>query len=252
MDANCDNHITSDSNGDEMLTLNDWLSNKNEVGYHLYVQLFKKLTEKEEFICEVITKLAKDKMTADSAAGEDVMGVSSSIGEGLCNEKVRVFNAIPPKKEENNIVFVCNIVAKLEEYKSLHHDCSVHAYGGSTTKEKLNILDDYPNKKLETFILQDETNNILMFNKSADYIFSEFNELVIKCNDKFEPDVFVLCDVPNLKNRPAKSEKNKLIDEFIELLLETFHNDSSCFQVPKINQIIRNTSNTNGNVQDYN
>ena len=42
MDANCDNHITSDSNGDEMLTLNDWLSIKKEVTYKLYVQLFKK------------------------------------------------------------------------------------------------------------------------------------------------------------------------------------------------------------------
>ena len=75
MNANCDNHITSDSNGDEKLTLSDWLSIKKEVTYKLYVQLFKKITAKEEFICEVITKLARDKRTADSAAGEGVMGV---------------------------------------------------------------------------------------------------------------------------------------------------------------------------------
>ena len=83
MDSNCDYHITSDSNGDETLTFNDWLFIKKEVTYHLYVQLIKKLTAKEEFICEVITILAKDKMTADSAAGEGVMGFSSSFGEGL-------------------------------------------------------------------------------------------------------------------------------------------------------------------------
>ena len=146
MDANCDNHITSDSNGDEMLTRNDWLSIKKKVTYKLYVQLFKQLTAKEEFICEFITKLAKDKMTADNAAGEEVMGVSSSTGEGLFIEKIRVFKATSPKKEENNISFGSSIVAKLEEDKSLPNDCSVHAYRGSTTKEKLKILDDYPNK----------------------------------------------------------------------------------------------------------
>ena len=54
MDANCDNHITSDSNGDEMLTLNNWLSIKKEFTYKLYVQLFKKRTAKEEFICELL------------------------------------------------------------------------------------------------------------------------------------------------------------------------------------------------------
>ena len=124
------------------------------------------------------------------------MGVSSSTGEGLCSEKVRVFKATPTKKKENNIVFVfgSSIVAKLEEDKSLSRDCSVHAYRGSTKKEKLKILDDYPNKKLKTFILQDGTNNILKVNKSAGDIFSEFNELVIKCKDKLEPDVFVLCE----------------------------------------------------------
>ena len=67
-----------------MLILSDCLSMKKEVTYKLYVQCFKKVTAKEEFICKVITKLAKDKMTADSAAGEGVTGVSSSTGEGLC------------------------------------------------------------------------------------------------------------------------------------------------------------------------
>ena len=122
MDAICDNLITSDSNGDEMLILNDCLSMKKEVTYKLYVQLFEKLTAKEELICKVITKLAKDQLTADSAAGEGVTGV---------------FKATPPKKEVNNIVFGSSIAAKLAEDKSLPHDFSVHAYRGSTTKEKL-------------------------------------------------------------------------------------------------------------------
>ena len=91
-----------------------------------------------------------------------------------------VFKATPHKKEENNKVFGSSIVAKLEGDHSLPYDCSFHAYRGSTTKKKIKILDDYPNIKLETFILQEGTNNILMFNKSARDIFSEINELVIK------------------------------------------------------------------------
>ena len=241
MDANCANHINSDSNWDEILTLNEWVSIKKEVTYKLYVQLFKELTAKEEFICGIVTKIAKDRMTADSAAGEGVMGVSSSTGEGLRSEQVRVFKANPPKKEENNIVFGSSIAAKLEKDKSLPHDCSLYASRGSTTKEKLTILDDYLNKRLKTFIIQDGTNIILKSNKSAGDIFSEINELVIKCKDKFEPDVFVLCEVTPLKNRLANSDKNKLIDEFNELLLEKFDNDSSGIQVLEVNQINRKT-----------
>ena len=110
----------------------------------------------------------------------------------------------------------------------------------STTK-KLKILDDYPSKKLKTFILQDGTNNILKVNKSAGDMFSEFNELVTKCKDIFETDVSVLCEVPPLKNRIANRDKVKLIDELNELLLVKTDNDSSGFQELKLNQIIHNT-----------
>ena len=83
-------------------------------------------------------------------------------------------------------------------------------------------------------------------------MFSEFNELVIKFTDKCESDVFVLFEVPPLKHRLANSDKYKFIDESKELLLEKFDNDSSSFQVLKLNQIIGNTPNSNGSVQDYN
>ena len=59
-------------------------------------------------------------------------------------------------------------------------------------------------------------------------------------------------EVPPLQNRLANSDKNKLIGEFNALLLEKFDGDSSGFQVLKLNQIIRNTPNSNGNVQHYN
>ena len=43
-----------------------------------------------------------------------------------------------------------------------------------------------------------------------------------------------------------------MIDEFNELILEKFDKDSMGFHVLKLNQIISNTSNSHGNVQDYN
>ena len=64
--------------------------------------------------------------------------------------------------------------------------------------------------------------------------------------------MFVLCELPTLKNPLANSDKNKLIDYFNELLLEKFDNDSSGFRGLQLNQIISNTPNSNGNLQDYN
>ena len=234
-----------------MLTLNDWLSIKRKLLTNYMSNYSKNLLRKKSLSMKLLQS-AKDKMTADNAAVEGVMGVSLSNGEGLFSKNVRVFKVTTPKKEENNIAFGSSIVAKLEEDKSLPQDCSVHAYRGSTTKEKLKILNDYPNKRLKTFILHNGTNSILKFNKSAGDIFSELNELVIKCNNKFEPDLLLMCEVPPLKNRLANSDKNKMIDEFNELLLEKFDKDSMGFDVLKLNQIIRITSNSHGNVQDYN
>ena len=43
-----------------------------------------------------------------------------------------------------------------------------------------------------------------------------------------------------------------MIDKFNELLLEKFDNDSSGFQVLKLNEVYRNTLNSKGNLQNYN
>ena len=48
-------------------------------------------------------------------------------------------------------------------------------------------------QKVESFILNDRTDNMWNSYKSANDIFSEFNELVINCRERFGRDVFVLC-----------------------------------------------------------
>ena len=113
MDANCDNHITSDYNGDELLTLNDWLSIKRKLLTNYMSNYSKNLLRKKSLSMKLLQS-AKDKMIADNAAVEGVMGVSSSNGEGLFSKNVRVFKVTTPKKEENNIAFGSSLVAKLE------------------------------------------------------------------------------------------------------------------------------------------
>ena len=70
-----------------------------------------------------------------------------------------------------NIVLGSSIVAKLEIDATIPSNCSIHAYRGSTTKEKIKGLEKYNQKKIKTLILQDGTNKIFKNDKSADEIF---------------------------------------------------------------------------------
>ena len=51
--------------------------------------------------------------------------------------------------------------------RSILEDVSVHAYRGSTTVEKLAFMEQYPDRKMKTVVLQDRTKSILR-NKNKD------------------------------------------------------------------------------------
>ena len=118
-------------------------------------------------------------------------------------------------------------------------------------QQRKKIREKYNEKK--TLILQDGINNILKNDRSADEIFQEFQQLIDKYMDEFEPDNFVLCEVPPLKNKLENVFKNKLIDEFIGLLSSKYLDHASGrFVTFRLNALIRNVSRANNSVSHYN
>ena len=123
--------------------------------------------------------------------------------------------------------------------KTIPIDCAVHPYRGSTTNEKLKVVSEYEDRKIEMLILQDGTNNVLKHHqKSAQDHFADHAKLVKKCIEKFQPEVFVICEVPPLKNLPQNMDKNNCIDEFNELIHSTYSNQIG-FKILNVNKNIK-------------
>ena len=72
--------------------------------------------------------------------------------------------------------------------KSIPQDVAIHGYRGSTTAEKLAVLEKYPDRKLKTVVLQDRTNSILKRKTSeVAELFGKYIELVKNVQWKFQP-----------------------------------------------------------------
>ena len=77
-----------------------------------------------------------------------------------------------------NFLIGSSIIKHLARDRTFPRDCSIHAYPGSTTKEKLQLLQGYDQKKMKTVILQDGTNAILK--QKSDHLgtlFSDYKDL---------------------------------------------------------------------------
>ena len=123
--------------------------------------------------------------------------------------------------------------------KTIPIDCAVHPYRGSTTNEKLKVVSEYEDRKIETLILQDGTNNVLKHHqKNAQDHFADHAKLVKKSIEKFQPEVFVVCEVSPLKNLQQNMVKNNSIDEFNELLRSTYRNQIG-FKILNVNKNIK-------------
>ena len=80
---------------------------------------------------------------------------------------VRDVSVIELGEGTDNLVLGSSIVRKLEEDALIPNDIGIHAYSGSTAKEKIQTVNKYPEHKLKTLVIQDGTNNILKHKKSA-------------------------------------------------------------------------------------
>ena len=112
-------------------------------------------------------------------------------------EKFLTFN-IPENRE--NFLLGGGLIKNLVNDNSIPQDIWIHAYRVSTTKEKIAVLEKYPERELKTVVLQDRTNSILK-RKYRDVrdLFNEWIELVEVGSNKFKLRSLVLRDIPPIK-----------------------------------------------------
>ena len=72
-------------------------------------------------------------------------GKQKSNTGSIPENKVRSFKLFPFTENIQNLVLGSSIVKKIMD-DSLPGDVSIHAYSGSTTREKIEIIDIYPEK----------------------------------------------------------------------------------------------------------
>ena len=74
-------------------------------------------------------------------------------------EKARPFQKNNSSRDPK-FYFGCCIIAKLEFVKTIAIECVVHPYKRSTTNEKLNVVSEYEERKIEKLILHYSRNNV--------------------------------------------------------------------------------------------
>ena len=174
--------------------------------YQLYLEVYRKMEEKDMFIQDVVMGLHQKLVSTESKLDQPTSN-AVPFENPVKTEKVRDMTLIPLKSETENLVFGSSIFAKLENDRNIPNDCAIHAYRGSTTKEKIIVLSKYEKRNLKTLILQDGTNSVLKSNKTSDELFAVYVELVENTVDKFSPENVVLCEIIPLKNLPRTRTK---------------------------------------------
>ena len=158
------------------------------------------------------------------------------------NERVRIFHPLPLDKMTTKLVLGSSIVRELRGDKAFPRDVDIHPYLGSTAKEKLTVLEHYPNQKLDTLILQDGSNNVMKFKKPAEQIFAEYEILIQTCAKKFNPKKFFLCEIPPMADRQIFKQQNEKINNFNKLLVMKYGN-SDYFRIIKLNEKVKSVRN---------
>ena len=206
--------------------------------YQLYLEVYRKMEEKDKFIQDVVMGLHQKLVSTESKLDQSKSSNAVTFENPLKTEKVRDMTLIPLKSETENLVFGSSIIAKLENDRNIPNDCAIHAYRGSSTKEKINVLSKYEKRHLKTLILQDGTNSVLKSNKTSDELFADYVELVENTVDKFSPENVVLCEIIPLKNLPQNKDKNVIIDDFNKLLND-YIEDKPFYKVLSLNRMIK-------------
>ena len=201
-----------------MLSLKSFEKLSKQEAYNIYEELYKKVEEKDAVIVDFIKDLKSkwNQSPAPQQTKENTVGYST---------RVREFQTIKVKDEATNIILGSSIIKRMATDRTIPDDVQVLAYPGSSTKEKIRIVEKYEEKKIKTMVLQDGTNAILkQSNSPVEELMSDFSDLVDIVQQKFMPEHLLLLEVIPVKDTPSNRGKNDRINAFNENLRE-FNND---------------------------
>ena len=175
--------------------------------YNIYTELYRRTT-KEQIIDYV--KRSSMGNTGSQFSYHKVTGNKANYPE-----KERTLKVILLPERTGNLILGSSIVKNMVGDRTILTNIVTHAYQGSTTSEKIQILDQYPNREMTTVVLQDGTNTIVKNkDKPIDEIFNEYQVLLDKVREKFSPDILIALEVQPMKNDPRNTSKNSKIQEF--------------------------------------
>ena len=105
--------------------------------YKIYSDLY---DEKEDYrkIMEFIEK------TSEADKGGKLQSTSTKAKE--LSKNVRNFSPFPVPEECENLILGSSVIARVKT-ETFPNDTIVHAYRGSSTEEKIKVLDQYSEKK---------------------------------------------------------------------------------------------------------
>ena len=177
----------------------------------------KKVEEKDDliknYVIQCSTYIKERRQDGDQATYKK----DQEVPHNLNNEyKVRTFPTFNiPETSTENLFLGSSLVKNLVNDNSIPQDICIHAYRGSTTKEKIALLEKYPEKELKTVVLQDGTNSILkQKHRDVNELFNEYIELVGVVSHKFKPKSLVLMSIPPIKSSNHNSVANERIFAF--------------------------------------
>ena len=141
-----------------MMTAEKLNSYSKEDRYKIYCELYQKLEEKDSLIGEhVITfgEFLKKLAQVTTILAIITPAVNTSAKNDVF---IRRFETLKIEEKTENFLIGSSIIKHLARDRTFLQDCIIHAYPGSTTKEKLQLLQGYDQKKMKTVILLDGTN----------------------------------------------------------------------------------------------
>ena len=137
-----------------LLTLDVWKQLSKETSCNFYVDLSNRLHHEEIFIEKVLTRI-QNKNWCSSLPWRRI---TQQLWETISNHPqcFRFVSETSQRFKKNdfttlqeNCILVSSIIANLYDDASIQLDVSVHAYRGSSTLEKLKIVDNYDSKNLK-------------------------------------------------------------------------------------------------------
>ena len=144
-----------------------------------------------------------------SEADKDSKLQSTSTKAKEVSKTVRIFSHFPVPEECIILILGSSIIARLKT-ETFPNDKVVHAYRGSSTEDKIKVLDQYSEKKLICVIIQDGTNSTL------DEFSTKYEELIALITAKFSPDSIVICEIPPKLNNHDANDKIDHYNRFLK------------------------------------